>query len=339
MDKTISEAHSEAVLPFSGKWFRFSNVTKRLSGDIKLLGMEEAKPLWMVDYSGGRRAKHHYYEPGPELLQDALDLQLPDDMFEEPSVEILEFLKKWGPMGEVFMERDMKDIIYLTYAVNQSQICFGQNVLNTTGSDFRDKLIAGILPPRESFYDGYSEHSYLIIHDLKSLKEISVTCKQDLGSLNRVLPQKLPRKLEENKEGKIVRKFDFCSLHDVLYLLLENELVSGGRWRTCQYKKCKDATFFLPAGVHDRKYCCPKHRKAENERSSDERRRQPGLEKEKRKMRSRVYVRETKDRILSTPDADKIRKKINKAVSISVLENLEKTYPVLKLKTGGKKNA
>ena len=94
----------------------------------------------------------------------------------------------------------------------------------------------------------------------------------------------------------------------------------------------------MPAGVWDRKYCCPEHGIAENRRSSDERRKQSGLEKEKHKMRSLVDSREHKKEI-DASDATAIRNRINKSKSLRDLQDIEKDYPVMKLRIRGRKSA
>ncbi len=99
------------MLSLIGPWFRFPELSTRNTGRALAReicyfnGKDEVTgkaPTWVIDYRGDQFSAEYEYEIDNRLLNHAIQLPIPGDYNAEPSPEILDFLRQWGPIGQVY---------------------------------------------------------------------------------------------------------------------------------------------------------------------------------------------------------------------------------------------
>ena len=293
----------EQGLPFSTSWIRAAQVTAGTHKNV----MDRSEAVIRFD------GKLSEYEPGQDLLDAFLDLQLSDSPGAKPPEEFIAFFQRYGPLGLFYSEMP-------TYMAAQWETGGIEKIFDNYVRRYLSRKLPAdmktIPTPLEVLSYGYFEPWLKIYSRLVELQQIasSMIDNADLSIINASLRSTSLVPALRNTNGHVEWSFAFRSLGDALIGLMVQRVIGGAVFATCE--PC--GTLFPSTG---RKYCsnpCMIEAQEIKRRKSD-------LLKEKARLRELLRTRVNKHG-LPAAEEQKIRLALNAAPDMATLDTVKDQY-------------
>jgi hypothetical protein len=302
--------NQEQGLPFSTSWIRAAQVTAGTHKNV----MDRSEAVIRFD------GKLSEYEPGQDLLDAFLDLQLSDSPGAKPPKEFIAFFQQYGPLGLFYSE--MPTYMAAKWETEMIDEIFETG--DTSLDNYMRRYLSRKLPAHmkatptllEVLSHGYFERWSSIYSRLAELQQIagSMIDNADLSIINASLRSTSLIPALRNTNGHVEWSFAFRSLGDAIIGLMVQRVIGGSVFATCE--PC--GRLFTSTG---RKY----HSDACMIEAQEMKRRGDSFLKEKRRLRELLRTRVEKHG-LPAATKEEIKLAVNAAPDTAALDAVKEQY-------------